>query len=121
MYFNLIDEKRIENCIAHIRQSQGMAVTIDKPKRSNPQNRLYWMLINVIANEVGFTPDEMHERVKVEFLGVEEKMVSGVKLIVPKSTAKLSTKQFTDLVDKVYILGDKLGIVLPQPSYWGLE
>ncbi len=117
----LKDQRVIDNCIQDIKNSLGMEVTIGKPKRSNPQNALMWSLITVIANYTGDTPEDIHERLKVSFLGVEHKTVRGVDLVMPISTTSLNTKQFTEYLDKIYALGNTLNIRLPYPQDLGYE
>lgn len=118
--YNLVNDDVISRCCAEIRASKGMSVKIAPMKRSLDQNSLYHALVGIIAKEIGETPDDLHEQLKVRFLGVEEKEVWGKKLIVPKSTASLSKADFGNLIDKVYALGSNLSIKLPSPSHYGM-
>lgn len=113
------DQNVINNCISEVSQSLGMEVIIRKPKRSNPQNALYWSLLKVLSDYTGNTDEELHTRLKVEFLGVERNLVRGIDLVIPKSTATLNTKEFTDFIDKVYLLGETFGLKMPKPSDYG--
>lgn len=117
----LKDHFIIERCIDEIKRSLGKTVTIKETKRTNPQNALYWKILTIIADEIGYTPEDMHTEIKVKFLGTTKRLVAGVELIEPMSTTTLSTKQFGELIDKVYALGHKLNIIIPSPDYWGLE
>jgi hypothetical protein len=119
-YF-LKDETIIENCIAQIRNSLGMTVTIKKEKRSLDQNALMWVLLQVLSDYTGDDTETLHERLKVSFLGVEYRTVKGIDLVVPKSTASLNTKKFTAYIDKIYMLGDTLSLKLPRPPHYGYE
>ncbi len=119
MKYHLKDETIINNCVAQIRNSLGMTVTIKKEKRSLDQNALMWMLLQVLSDYTGDTTDDLHERLKVSFLGVERRTVKGIDLVVPKSTASLNTKEFTEYIDKIYLLGETLNIKLPLPSHYG--
>jgi hypothetical protein len=121
MLYVLKDEGVIERCIAGIRLSLGKTVEIKTAKRSLPQNRLYWNLLNVLSKDIGMTPDELHEEIKVRFIGVETKVIAGQVIRQPISTTTLDKKQFTELIDKVYALGAELNIVLPNPAFWGME
>lgn len=121
MKYFLKEETIIENCIAQIRNSIGMTVTIKKAKRSLSQNDLMWLLIGVFSGYTGDDPEDIHERLKVSFLGVEHRTVKGIDLVVPKSTASLNTKQFTEYIDKIYLLGETLNIKLPIPAHFGYE
>lgn len=121
MKYVLRNETVIENCIAEIRQSLGKTVEIKDTKRSNQQNALMWMLITAIAKETGYTPDALHETLKVRWLGVNKRIVEGIELVEANSTTKLTKPQFGEYIDKIYALGAELNIQLPDPSYWGLE
>jgi len=98
-----------------------MRVSITKPKRSLDQNALYHSLIGIIAKELGYQPDDLHEQIKVRFLGVEEKTVFNQKLIMPKSTTTLNKREFSELIDKVYALGMGYNIKLPTADHYGIE
>ena len=37
------------------------AITIDKPKRNNPQNRLFWAWVRMMANETGNDEREIYQ------------------------------------------------------------
>ena len=53
-----------------ISQSEGDVWVIIKPMpktRSPQQNNYYWIIIKSVANEIGYTHDELHEIVKVKF------------------------------------------------------
>lgn len=121
MKFILKSDEIIENCIREIRNSMGMTVTIKKEKRSNPQNNLYWAILTVLSNDTGFTTEDLHDRLRVQFLGVERKTIKGTEIVMPVSTTSLNTKTFTEYLDKIYALGNTLNIVLPVPSYYGYE
>jgi len=123
MFFILRDETILKNCLDVIQQSIGCTVEIKpyKKTRSGRQNRLYWTLLGIIAKDAGYELDDLHTAVKVRFLGADEKLIAGQLVTVPKSTTGLNTREFTELVDKVYALGAQMGIVLPVPSYFGME
>ena len=87
-----------------------------RKNRSTSQNRLYWMWLNCLSDHTGHTPDELHQEMKVRFLGVEHIEVKGVHLILPKSTTKLTTQEFTDFLKKVESAGVELGCALPIPD-----
>lgn len=104
--------------VMQITRKPVMAVEIYpyKKSRSNSQNRLLWMWYKPIADHLGYTPEELHEEIKVRFIGVERKTVYGMEIIMPKSTQDLDTEAFTKLLDQVLALATELGITLPQPD-----
>ena len=94
------------------------SVTVAKyvKRRSMAQHRTMWMWINAMSEDTGHTPDELHEKFKVKFLGVEEKEVEGEILRYPISTTTLDTKQFTEYLEKIELVAVDLGIILPYPD-----
>lgn len=122
-YFNLINEKVRENCINSIRSMPlGYEVVIQERKRTNQQNRLYrgpWL--NELSKWNGDSTDDWHELLKVRFLGTYEKEVDGKTLVYPKSTTKLTTKEFAEFLNMVEALAMELGVTLPSPEYHGVE
>lgn len=106
------------NYVAHLRKSPVMCVEVKpySPNRSVSQNRLMWMWLGVIAKEQGYEPEELHEILKVRFLGIESKMVDGQVLIVPKSTTALDVKGMSAHLMKIEALAVSLEINLPKPD-----
>ena len=121
MKFIVKDIKRKNNAIEYLRQqdiSKPLEVFIRdyKPKRSNSQNNLMWMWYKHIADHIGMTSDDLHEMLKVRWLGTYTKNVEGIDLIYPNSTKKLSTKEMADYLEKLENLGISLEVVLPIPD-----
>jgi hypothetical protein len=92
-----------------------------KKKRSLDQNALYWSWINILAPHAGYSAEDLHDVLKVKFLGTKEITFRGEPILIAKSTTGLTTKEFTEYLDKVYALGGVLGVSLPSPNYWGYE
>jgi hypothetical protein len=121
MRYILIDEQRRRNAINELQGldiSKLIEVTIKphKKNRSNSQNNLMWMWLPDIARHFGYTEDELHELLKVRFLGIEEKIVDGRTLIQPISTTKLTTKQMAEYLTKIEILARANNIRLKIPD-----
>ena len=94
---------------------QRVEVIIRKPKtkRSDLQNSYYFgVVVDMLANELGYDKDEMHEILKYKFL---QSNAMGMPYV--KSTTKLSTGEFED-----YLSGIKrwaaefLHINIPDPN-----
>ena len=83
--------------------------------RSIEQNAYWWgVIIPEIAEASGFTHDEAHEALKAKFLGQDD-LATGLRRI--GSTARLDTKQFTDLIDQVRQWAlDFLNCYIPAPN-----
>ena len=123
MRYILTDEVRRLNAIEYIRQQKGVLQVDIKPykkNRSNSQNSTLWMWLSDLADHFGYTPEELHEELKVKFLGVEEKTVAGELIRQPISTTGLSTKEMADYLNKVEILARNQGVVLRYPDDYAL-
>lgn len=82
-------------------------------KRSLQQNRYYWLYLTMIAEETGYTKDEVHEWVKGRFLTKGIKEIFGDKTRVRASTADRTKGQFIELLMEIEAV---TGIPLPDTS-----
>ena len=80
--------------------------------RSVSQNRLLWLWLRCIADELGYTADDMYDYFCSKYLSKEvygERVVTG--------TSKLDTKTFKEFLDAIQIFAaSELGITLPDPD-----
>ena len=94
---------------------QRVEVIIRKPKtsRSTLQNSYYWsVVVELLANELGYDKDEIHEILKYKFL---QSHAMGMPYI--KSTTKLSTGEFEEYLSKIKRwAAEFLHIVIPDPN-----
>jgi len=121
MYFVLKNEDVKNNCIEQIKALDGVyRVTVDvyKKDRSHAQNRLMWMWLGIISNETGTTPEDLHQILKMRFLGTEVISALGYVFEQPKSTTKLTAREFTNYLDKIEGLAISLNIRLPHPEIY---
>lgn len=119
MYFVLKNDDIKQNCIEQIKALDGVyRVSIDvyKKDRSHAQNRLMWMWLGIISNDTGTTPEDLHQILKMRFLGTEVISALGYAFEQPKSTTKLTTREFTNYLDKIEGLAISLNIRLPHPQ-----
>lgn len=79
------------------------SLTIDerKPKRSTQQNAFLWLYIGLIADETGYTKDELATLFKGKFLSREIKEVMGQKVRITKSTTDLSKSEFSEYIMEI--------------------
>lgn len=101
-------------------------VTIKRHRKSRSlrQNAYYWgVVVPLIANELGYTHDEMHEIIKAKFFKVREKEVvtsGGVFVTIPEhagSTTDKSTGEFEEKMDEIRQWASMdLGVVIPLPN-----
>ena len=70
--------------------------------RSSQQNNYYWNIVRILAEELGYTENEMHSTIKNHF--------------EVESTKTLSTKGFASFIERlVRWSAIELNIVIPDP------
>ena len=81
--------------------------------RTLKQNSLYWpVYVQICADYFGYFPDEMHEIFKLMFNAKDSKLVPGGKF--GGTTTKMTTKEFTQYLEKIWIWAGTQGINLPE-------
>ena len=79
--------------------------------RTNLQNRYYWVaVVGIPAQHFGYLPEEMHDAYKLMFLNLNDE--GKPKTI--RSTTTLSTKEFSEYVDKCAQWCAENEIVIPE-------
>lgn len=121
MIYLLKNEEIKNNCLEHIKNlSKDIVWDVEIKKhrkdRSQAQSRLMWMWLGIIGNDTGNSPENLHEILKLKFLGTEKIKSLGYELEIPKSTTKLTTQEFTDYLDKIEGLALSIDIRLPHPE-----
>lgn len=85
---------------------------VEKGKiRNNEQNAMLWAILNQIALDTGNDVEELHEFFKNKFLS---KTVEYEKLWEQKvvwSTTRLTTKQFSEYIEKIILFCNENWIV----------
>lgn len=82
-------------------------ITVDDraPRRSDQQNRLYWMYLNYISEETGNEPEDLHEHFAQTYLLLPESIltIGTQKQSIRKrrSTTDLSKAEFSDYLQKI--------------------
>ncbi len=70
--------------------------------RSSQQNNYYWNIVRILAEELGYTENEMHSTIKNHF--------------EVESTKTLSTKEFASFIERlVRWSAIELNIIIPDP------
>lgn len=104
---------------AHVRRLAGKEVEVlvrpRRTTRSTPQNNYYWgVVVETLADELGYTKDEMHEALAWKFLKLE---AGDARLPTRRSTSSLTTHEFEDYVSAVKVFAaTDLGIHVPDPN-----
>jgi hypothetical protein len=96
---------------------EGQRVTVEVKKfrknRTDQQNRYWWaVVIDILSKHTGYEPEEMHDAIKIKFLPVEK-----AGLISGRSTARLNTEEFNDLIERVQRwAAQDLQVYIPDPE-----
>ena len=95
-------------------QWQYELVPTEKVNRTNLQNRYYWgQVVAIPARESGYLDDEMHSAFKMMFL---KKSEDRTKPPTVKSTATLTTQEFSEYVEKCRQWCAENGYDVPNPG-----
>ena len=101
-------------------------VNIDdyKKNRTSAQNRTFHKWVTIIAEYTGYTLEEVKDKVVLSIWEPVQRVIKvkteeGLReytLIERRSTASLSTEEFTKLLDAVIIVAHTLKLQLPMPD-----
>ena len=98
----LLNRAEFDNAISNLEGNYYIELK-ETGVRSAQQNNYYWNIVRVIADELGYTEQEMHTTIKNHF--------------EIQSTKTLSTKEFGDFIEKLIRWSAiELGIVSPDPN-----
>jgi hypothetical protein len=88
-----------------------------KSKRTVEQNRLWWVYMTIMGNELGYTKDEMHEIAGYKLLKAERvNEKTGEVFEYIEKTSKLSKSEFSQVVDFLIIWAAEMKIELHRPD-----
>lgn len=74
----------------------------EKPTRSNNQNKYYWsVVVGTLSNELGYTPEEMHEVLKAKFSPKDIKQIGAEQVVIPKITTRQKTDEFETYLESI--------------------
>lgn len=115
---NLRNRKQLAE---ELKQFEGkdVEITIDRKrsKRSDNQNRYWWMCMTLLSEHFGYSKNEMHEIAKYMFLKaekVDEK--SGEIFEYLRSSTELTKTEFASMTDNLIRWAAEHGVVLPLPN-----
>jgi hypothetical protein len=124
MKFVIKDNRDKQSLFSYLKELENdyiVSVKKQRNTRSNMQNSYYWKcIIQGLAEELGYFPNEMHDSLRAKFLS-EYEMISfnDNQIAINKigSTTALNTKQFEQYTEqiRVWALTD-LGIRLMLPN-----
>ena len=96
----------------HLKPGELVTLTLtnSKPKRTEAQNRYYWVYLSEIAAETGNDAEDLQELFKAKFLPRRMVEVLGENDEKRSSTTGLSRLEFGEYIDKI---AELTGIVPP--------
>lgn len=107
----------IDRCLTAF-EGKAVELKLDRVRdsRSLRQNRFYWgVVLSEIAKSTGYTTEEVHELFKDKFLPRKFVGVGSLSKEVQKSTAKLTTDEFSLYLEQLAAFAaSELGITLPD-------
>ena len=115
------DKQTLFNYLKELGKDYIVKVKKQRNNRSNMQNNYYWAcIVQPLANELGYFPDEMHDTLKIKFssewqsIDINDKQIGLQKV---NSTAKMNSKEFEIYADQIRIWAlTELGIRLMLPN-----
>jgi len=88
-----------------------LSIVDKKEKRSDQQNRYYWLYLGIMSEDSGYTKDELHKWAKGMFLTENISEVFGKKVRNTKTTTKLKKSDFQEYLINIE---NETGIPLPD-------
>ena len=118
---NTQDKQTLFNYLKELGADYIVKVKKQRNNRSNMQNNYYWAcIVQPLAAELGYFPDEMHDTLKIKFssewqsIEINEKQIGLQKV---NSTASMNTKDFEVYAEQIRIWAlTELGIRLMLPN-----
>ena len=115
------DKQSLINYLKELGNDYIVDVKKQRNNRSNMQNNYYWKcIVQELADELGYFPDEMHDILKVKFasewqsIDINDKQV-GLQVI--NSSARMNTKDFEVYAEQIRIWAiTELGIRIRLPN-----
>lgn len=85
--------------------------------KSNNQNSYYWgVLVDLISDHTGYSPEDVHEILKHKFL-TKEAVIKGEKIPFAQSTVSLTTVEFEKYMSQArQWAAMELSISIPEPN-----
>lgn len=107
--------------VAAIKGDDGMEVLIQPhiDDQTASQRGFFHVLVKILADELGYSPNEMKSAIKVEAWGSDMVEVCEMTVEVVKSSAGAKKDEYSELIEVTYRLAANYGVVLPAPRWNG--
>lgn len=117
---SVVSKKRALEAVKACMSDKIMQITIEpyQHDKTAEQRKGWHLLINLLADELGYTPIEMKNILKVQIMGVE--IVTdwtGREIEQIPSSEACKRHGYSKLIDETYRIAAELGIILPPLQY----
>lgn len=118
------NRRSFDEQVAKLDERWELEVTVTRLRatRSPQANRFYWgVVIEALSQHTGYTPEEMHDLCKAQFLPKKLAVCDGNGEVVGEyvlggSTRQLKTNEFYEYVERVRQWAAELDCYIPDPS-----
>jgi hypothetical protein len=103
------------------KEGARVMVTVEKSTRTSRQNALLWFWNTIIAKDLGWDAEEVHEYDKgriqlVHKTRIDRKTGEVIDVAIPRGTHDMSVDLFSEMMEEKQRLWAEEGIVLPSPN-----
>ncbi|CAB4127035.1 hypothetical protein UFOVP87_38 [uncultured Caudovirales phage] len=96
--------EKIKTALLGFENKEIEIILTDESSRTAKQNRLWWLYVTILSNELGETKNDTHELLKTRFMPFA------------KSTTELSKQEFNHLINELVTWSAQyLNVILPEP------
>lgn len=110
----ILDSRNLMFRAVELLEGFRVEITIKRfrAKRSQSQNGWYWSILTEWGEELGYTKDELHAALRMKFLMQHE----DTSLPTIRSTADLTTLEFSHYLDHVIQTAAEMGFIIEDPK-----
>jgi hypothetical protein len=103
-------------------KSVDVVVRLPRKERSSNQNKYYFgVVVSLLSEHTGYTPDEIHSLLKEKFLS-KIIVLAGKDERIPRSSTELSTIEWERWMTEIREwAAQELNLVIPEPNQVEVE
>jgi hypothetical protein len=119
------NRRAFDDSLAQLKDGWELEVTVKRLRatRSQQQNRYYWsVVVQLLADHTGYTPDEIHDVLKMRFIPKRLAVADGNgvihdEFVLGGSTREMTTLEFGEYLESVrQWAAETLDVVIPDPD-----
>jgi len=102
-----------------IKGEDGLEVIIQEHKddQTASQRGFFHVLVKILADELGSSPDATKIDIKRETFGSRKEWVRGAEVEVIESSAKAKRGDYSELIECTYRIAAEYGVILPSARW----